>query len=312
MKGFFASGVGRAALVVAVVCAPALTVSAQNPGNAHEGVPVDDVKALAAKPTPKTADGHPDLNGRWIPPENGTRVSYGKVVGTEHQLIFGIPVTGDSQTDIAVTEDLNKKKDQRTEKMLEAGPQYKPEFQAKVIMMGKDPNHYDPTTYSCLPPGVPRLGAPRVILESPGLVTLLYGPSPYSIYRVVPMNRPHRKVDDDFDPNPMGDSVGRWEGDTLVIDTIGFDDSTWFGAAGYFHSEAMHVTERFTRKGDTLEYSATVEDPNVLTKPFDLRTQVLKVGVAPNDVQYNDDVPCDISGNHDFRQHADHEHNIVN
>jgi len=312
MKAFLASSVTRAALVVAVVCTPALIASAQVPGQPLQGLQPDDMKALAAKPTPKTADGHPDLNGRWLPPETGTRVSYGKVVGTEHQLIFGIPATGDAATDAAVTEDLNKKKDARTQKMLETGPQYKPEFKDKVIMMGKDPNHYDPTTYSCLPPGVPRMGAPRTILQAPGEMILLYGPSPYSVYRVIPMDKPHRKVDDDFDPNPMGDSVGHWDGSTLVIDTTGFDDTTWFGAAGYFHSDAMHVTERLTRKGDTLEYSATVEDPNVLTKPFDLRTQTFKIGVAPNDVQYNEDLPCDISGDHDFRAHADHEHNIIN
>jgi hypothetical protein len=203
--------------------------------------------------------------------------------------------------------------------MLETGPQYKPEFKDKVVMMGKDPNHYDPTIYSCLPPGVPRIGAPNMITETDGVVIFLYGGRvsignsgrPYSTFRVIPMDKPHRKVDDDFDPNPMGDSVGHWEGNTMVIDTIGFDDTTWFGAAGYFHTDAMHVIERLTRKGDTLEYSATVEDPQVLAKPFDLRTQVFKIG-GPGDILYNEDPPCDIEGNHDFRQHADHEHNIVN
>jgi hypothetical protein len=270
------------------------------------------VKALAAKPTPKTADGHPNLEGHWVAPETGRRVSYGIVKGNEHQLIFGIPITGDAATDAAVTEDLNKKKDDRTSKMLEAGPQYKPEFKDKVLMMGKDPNHYDPTTYSCLPPGVPRMGAPHMILERPGKFSLFYGPGPYSTYRMVPMNKPHRKVDEDFDANPMGDPVGRWDGDTLVIDTIGFDDTTWFGAAGYMHSEAMHVTERITRKGDTLEYSATVDDPKMLTKPYDLNRNPVVFKKAENDIVYNNDLPCDISGNHDFREHADHEHNIVN
>jgi hypothetical protein len=310
MKTYLASSITRA-VVFAVMCTPGLMVSAQNPGQPLAGEAVDDMKALAAKPTPKTADGHPDLNGRWLPPRTGARVSYGKVVGTEHQLIFGIPITGEVKTDAAVTEDLNKKKDERAKKREEAGPSYKPELVEKVRMMAKDPNHYDPTVYSCLPPGVPRLGAPRMILETPGLMTLLYGPSPYSIYRTVPTDgRPHRKVDEDFDASPMGDPVGHWEGDTFVIDSKGFDDTTWFGAAGYFHTDAMHVIERITRKGDTLEYSATVEDPNVLTKPFNLAAQAFKKG-APKDIQYNDDLPCDIAGNHDFRQHADHEHNIV-
>jgi hypothetical protein len=309
MKISLASSITRAA-VLAILSASAFTVSAQTPGQPQGGLKPDDMKALAAKPTPKNADGHPDLNGHWVFPETGFRVFYGKTVGNEHQLIFGIPATGDPQTDAAVTEDLNKKKDARTQKMLETGPQYKPEFKDKVIMMGKDPNHYDPTVYSCLPPGVPRMGAPRMILQRPDMVVLLYGADPYSSYRMIPLDKPHRKVDDDFDPNPMGDSVGHWAGDTLVVDTTGFDDTTWFGAAGYFHSDAMHVIEKFTRKGDTLEYSATVEDPNVLTKPYDLPTQTFKK--SDTDIVYNEDVACDIAGNHDFRQHADHEHNIVN
>jgi hypothetical protein len=311
MKISLGSSIAKA-VVLAILSASAYTVSAQTPGQPQGGLKPDDVKALAAKPTPKTADGHPDLNGQWVPPETGLRVFYGKTVGNEHQLIFGIPATGDPQTDAAVTEDLNRKKDARTQKMLETGPQYKPEFKDKVIMMGKDPNHYDPTVYSCLPAGVPRMGAPSMIAETPKAMIFLYKTFPYSTFRVIPMDRPHRKVDDDFDPNPMGDSVGHWDGNTLVVDTIGFDDNTWFGNAGYFHTDAMHVTERFTRKGDTLEYSATVEDPNVLTKPFNLNPTPQVFKKADSNIVYNEDPACDIAGNHDFRQHADHEHNIVN
>ena len=96
MKTCLASSITRAALVVAVVCIPALRMSAQSlPDDSR---PLDDMKALAAKPTPKTPDGHPDLNGRWVAPRltRGVRGSYGKVVGNEHQLIFGIPITGDA------------------------------------------------------------------------------------------------------------------------------------------------------------------------------------------------------------------------
>src|SRR5262249_17070475 len=102
--------------------------------------------------------------------------------------------------------------------------------------------------------------------------------------------------------------LGHWEGNTLVIDTVGFDESTWFGDLGYLHSEQMHVTERFTRKGDTLEYSATVDDPTVLAKPFNMNPLVLKLG-GLSDVLFNDDLPCDISDSaHDFRSHADKDH----
>jgi hypothetical protein len=317
MKTSLASSIKRA-VVFAIVFTPVLRVSAQNPPDKPR--PFDDVKALAAKPTPKTADGHPDLNGRWLPPYTVARGPFGRVVGTEHQLIFGIPITGDVQTDAAVTEDLNKKKDERAKKREETGPQYKPEFQAKVKMMAKDVNHYDPTTYSCLPMGVPRMGAPSYIVQTPGQVIFLYegysegGTGPYSTFRVIPTDGRAHRTGDNYDPTSMGDSVGHWEGNTLVIDSTGFDDTTWFGNAGYFHTDAMHVIERLTRKGDTLEYSATVEDPNVLTKPFDLNPtpQVFKMG-GPNDSLYNGDYPCDITDPaHDFRQHADHEHNIVN
>jgi hypothetical protein len=77
------------------------------------------------------------------------------------------------------------------------------------------------------------------------------------------------------DPGPapidswMGQSVARWEADTLVVDVTGFNDQTWFDRAGNFHSEALHVVERYTRTGpDHLWYEATIEDPKVFTRPW--------------------------------------------
>jgi len=67
----------------------------------------------------------------------------------------------------------------------------------------------------------------------------------------------------------MGWSQGRWEGDTLVVDVTGFNDQTWFDRAGNFHSEALHVVERYTRTDpDHLWYEATIEDPKVFTRPW--------------------------------------------
>jgi hypothetical protein len=67
----------------------------------------------------------------------------------------------------------------------------------------------------------------------------------------------------------MGQSAGRWEGDTLVVDVTGLNDQTWFDRAGDFHSEALHVVERYTRVGpDTLQYEATIDDPKVFTRPW--------------------------------------------
>jgi len=74
----------------------------------------------------------------------------------------------------------------------------------------------------------------------------------------------------------MGDSVGHWEGDTLVVDVISFNDRTWIGATGTFHSEAMHVTERYTRVDyNRINYDVTVEDPKVLTKPWIMHSSIM-------------------------------------
>jgi hypothetical protein len=77
------------------------------------------------------------------------------------------------------------------------------------------------------------------------------------------------------DPGPppvdswMGQSVGRWEGDTLVVDVTGFNEETWFDRSGNFHSDALHVVERYTRSSpDVISYEATIEDPKVFTKPW--------------------------------------------
>jgi hypothetical protein len=80
------------------------------------------------------------------------------------------------------------------------------------------------------------------------------------------------------DPGPapadswMGQSVGHWEGDTLVIDVTGLDERTWFDRAGDFHSDALHVVERYTPLGpDTLSYEATIEDPKVFSRPWKIK-----------------------------------------
>src|SRR2546421_7764823 len=70
----------------------------------------------------------------------------------------------------------------------------------------------------------------------------------------------------------MGQSVGHWEGDTLVVDVTGLDERTWFDRAGNFHSDALHVVERYTPLGpDTLSYEATIEDPKVFSRPWKIR-----------------------------------------
>jgi hypothetical protein len=118
----------------------------------------------------------------------------------------------------------------------------------------------------CLPPGVP--GAteqpyPLQIIEKPDSVVILY--EAYHLFRVIPTDgRPHPS---DLDPTWLGNSVGHWEGDTLVVDVTGFNDKTAVG--GYRHSTAYHVVERYSRPVfDKIQYEATIEDPNVFAAPF--------------------------------------------
>jgi hypothetical protein len=84
------------------------------------------------------------------------------------------------------------------------------------------------------------------------------------------------KHPDDVVPTYMGDSVARWEGDTLVVDAIGFNDKTWLTGTGTFHSESLHVTERYTRVDkDQINYEATMDDSKVLTRPWTIRTTMM-------------------------------------
>jgi hypothetical protein len=121
-------------------------------------------------------------------------------------------------------------------------------------------------TERCLPPGVPGTTEwpyPFQIVQKPGLVLILYEAEHLS--RVIPTDgRPHP---DDLDPTWMGDSVGRWDGDTLVVDVTGFNDK---GAVReYRHTAAYHVIERYRRTAyDKISYEATIEDPNVFVAPW--------------------------------------------
>ena len=75
----------------------------------------------------------------------------------------------------------------------------------------------------------------------------------------------------------MGYTVGRWEGDTLVLDSIGFSDETWLGRGGFFHSDKMRAIEKFTRKGNEILYEVTIEDPEVLVQPWVMPARTLRL-----------------------------------
>jgi hypothetical protein len=95
----------------------------------------------------------------------------------------------------------------------------------------------------------------------------------FNVFRVIPLTSKHP---DDLIPSYMGNPIGRWEGDTLVVDSIGFNDKTWLAGTGTFHTEALHTVERFTRVDkDQINYAVTMEDPNVFTKPWTLNSTLM-------------------------------------
>jgi hypothetical protein len=121
----------------------------------------------------------------------------------------------------------------------------------------------------CYMPGVPRLTLldfPFQIFQTPKYVEILY--EYIHMARTIYLGPSESKHLDGVD-FWNGDSRGHWEGDTLVVDVADFNDQTWLDAAGDYHSDALHVVERYTRTGpDTLRYEATIEDPKVFTKPW--------------------------------------------
>ncbi|HEY3160853.1 MAG TPA: hypothetical protein VGJ78_17925, partial [Vicinamibacterales bacterium] len=144
---------------------------------------------------------------------------------------------------------------------------YRPDALAKKQENFKNRQQLDPE-HQCILPGVPRityLPYPFRIVQQADKVTILHEYS--RIIRYIYMNgNPHPEGPIDWF---MGDSRGRWEGNSLVVDVIHFNDATWFDRAGNYHSDALHLVERFTPTGaDHLMYEVTIEDPKVFTRPW--------------------------------------------
>jgi hypothetical protein len=164
-------------------------------------------------------------------------------------------------------------------------PVYKPEHWDKVQQLDMWTNKYDPVM-TCQPLGVPREGPPRRIIQTDKDVIFIYtggdAGGGYGEYRIIPTDGRKHSKDPNFEFTYLGDTVGRWEGDTLVLDSVGFTDATWLGRGGFFHSGEMHVVERFTRQGDVLLYGVTVEDPEVLAEPWVLPTRMVTRNPNPD------------------------------
>jgi hypothetical protein len=220
-------------------------------------------QTAAAYRAPRTADGKPDLNGIWqslsganydieahmARPAMAVRPGpYGPVPAAA---VLALGAVGAVPPSMGIVEggaipykpEALAKKKENQEKWLERDPEIK-----------------------CYLPGVPRatyMPYPFQILQSQSAVFFAYEYA--GAVRNIYLKDPGPPPVDAW----MGQSVGRWEGETFVIESNGYNDSTWFDRAGNFHSEAMKVTERITRTGpDVLSYEASIDDPNTFTRPW--------------------------------------------
>lgn len=222
-----------------IVLAAALAL-ATAPAPAQVQAQSGAVAVAPTKPIPRTADGHPDLTGTW----QGGGVS-----------IFGEPGAPPLHP-LPPT----KYRAPRREPI---------PYQAWAAAKQKTFTVLDDPTSKCLLPGVPRIVSmpmPMEIVQTPKEIVILY--ESFRAYRRIPIND-KLEHSDDLTPTWMGDSVGRWDGDTLVVDVAGFNDKTWLSGLGSIHTDKLHVIERYhLNDDDTLSYTATVEDTGALTKPW--------------------------------------------
>ena len=243
----------RAALAAILLAAPTIA-----PAQTNYAAEAAKNPGATSRPTPRMPDGHPDLNGVW-------HHFFG--IGTVQKVGGSFVVGGAFSPQSAALYNAP---------LGDPAPEYKPEFVAKVKSLNQNQVKEDPTLH-CLPPGVPRLGPPHQIVQTPKQVIFLYADNTGNQWRVIPLDgRPHG-TDPETAATYNGDSVGHWEGDTLVVDVTRLTDETWLGDNGLFHSRKLRVTERLRRSGDTIQYQVTAEDPEVLQKPWTLsRTLTLQ------------------------------------
>ena len=137
----------------------------------------------------------------------------------------------------------------------------------------------DPVQNYCDPPGVSRVYLypwEFKFIQTPDTVYILYEYT--RMWRAIPLNQQHSK---DPDSTWLGESVGKYDGETLVIDTVGFNDKTWLDHLGHPHSDALHLIERFRRLDhDTLQLQMTVDDPKAYTQTF-TGTKTFKLSSSP-------------------------------
>jgi hypothetical protein len=220
----------RHTLMIAVMAVSTLPFPAAAQSDGGPGGPKVADVKGPSKPAPRLADGHPDLNGYW----KGTRdtVPTGNIAKDLPGLKLPLTPAGEAA--------------------------WKHNTTATI----------DPESL-CILGGIPRHNASGLafeVLQGPKKVAFLYA---YSYFRLIPVDA-SRKHTEDPDPTFFGEELGHWDGDTLVIDSIGFKDTqVWADENGSPHSDALHVAERWTRPdADHIHVDTLIEDPKYYTKSF--------------------------------------------
>jgi hypothetical protein len=249
-------------IVAALGIAAATSAGALSPV-AAQAPPADRIAQQAKRPTPRLADKRVDLNGTWDHVDGIAFLRPQQLDGGSLCLLGCAPAATPAAGAPAAPAAARPPRD---------FPKYKPEFLARVQQLSANQVKAD-TVLQCQPPGVPRIGPPRKILQNAREVVFLYDDVSGAFFRIVPTDgRPHRK---DLPSSYLGDAIGRWEGDTLVVETTNFNEETWLTDNGAFHTKDLKVIERLRRVGDTIEYQAVVHDPAILAEPWSVRPQTL-------------------------------------
>jgi hypothetical protein len=218
--------------VVLVTCVTAAPLSAQWINVPPPASPrTADGKPDLAAPAPRLPDGRPDLSGVWEPIDN--RFVGNIAAGIESE---NVP--------------------------------FQPWAKALFESRRDGSAARDDPPAACLPQGVPRLGAapaPWRVVQTPRLIVIVY--EAFNLWRQVFLDG--RQVMPDVNPTWLGYSTGTWEGDTLVVETRGFNGKAWLDQMGRPTTEALHVTERFTRKDfGRMQIQVTIDDPKAYTRPW--------------------------------------------
>ena len=226
-------------LVLATSVADAQWLNYRTPGTPR----LPDGSPDLSAPAPRLGDGRPDLSGIWA----AECAIYGRDSCFTRSLFFNL------------AKDLKPDDVQMTP------------WAAQIQAQRESRNHVDDPYGYCLPPGTPRIdfgGGPFRILQTPQITALLYETLVGMTFRqVFTDGRPLPEV---LDPTWLGYSVGRWDGDTFVVETTGFKDGGWLDTLkGRPHSDALHVTERFRRINfGHMELTVTIDDPKAFVKPW--------------------------------------------